>query len=175
MYNTNCALNLIDHYPDLEGAKVLQLLITHPNTDIYATVVELCLENSLPPAQAQNTRYHLAPIKMTDEQTLKAVKQRLNKLIAIVAQDANPAKEIGYEASASCATTEIQALTQYIKETTLPTGGIKCFNDEDTKAFRRQASAIRRLLCKAEQDGHHEAVAYVKQHLAKGKIMRWEE
>ena len=82
MDKTNCVTNLIDHYPDWEGAKVLQLLIQHANTDIYATVVELCLESTIPPLEAQNLRYHLAPIKMTDEATLRAVDKRLNALIA---------------------------------------------------------------------------------------------
>ncbi|PKN71119.1 MAG: hypothetical protein CVU50_10500 [Candidatus Cloacimonetes bacterium HGW-Cloacimonetes-3] len=81
------AIELLNNYSEWEGAKVLQLLVKHPDTCIYATVVELCLENSVPPLEAQNLRYHLAPIKMTDEPTLKAVKKRLNQLIAIVGAD----------------------------------------------------------------------------------------
>jgi len=164
MDTTNCVTNLINHYPDWEGAKVLQLLTQHPDTDIYATVVELCLESTIPPLEAQNLRYHLAPIKMTDEDTLRAVDKRLNALIAMKAESGS----IDFDS-------EINALIAYRRETTLPTGGIKCFNDEDTKAFRRQSAAIRRLLAQATKDGHHEAVAIVKSNLKKGKIMRWEK
>ena len=164
MDKTNCVTNLINHYPDWEGAKVLQLLTQQANTDIYATVVELCLESTLSPLEAQNLRYHLAPIKMTDEDTLRAVDKRLNALVAMKA-----------ETGSTDFDSEINALIAYRKETTLPTGTIKCFNDEDTKAFRRQASAIRRLLAQATKDGHHEAVAIIKANLKKGKIMRWED
>jgi len=164
MDTTNCVTNLINHYPDWEGAKVLQLLTQHPDTDIYATVVELCLESTIPPLEAQNLRYHLAPIRMTDEVTLRAVDKRLNALFAMKAESGS----IDFDS-------EINALIAYRRETTLPTGGIKCFNDEDTKAFRRQSAAIRRLLAQATKDGHHEAVAIVKSNLKKGKIMRWEK
>jgi len=164
MDTTNSVKDLINHYPDWEGAKVLQLLIQHPDTDIYATVVELCLQSTIPPLEAQNLRYHLAPIKMTDEDTLRAVDKRLNALIAMKAESGS----IDFDS-------EINALIAYRRETTLPTGGIKCFNDEDTKAFRRQSAAIRRLLAQATKDGHHEAVAIVKSNLKKGKIMRWEK
>jgi chorismate mutase len=204
------ALELLNNYPDWEGAKVLQLLINHPNTDIYASVLELCLESSVPPLEAQNLRYHLAPIKMTDEKTLKAIDESLNQLIAqkteITTQlSSTPEHQNTHtQALSPCATmpakrfhpstlspfhlrntptpqssttidSEIAALIAYRKECTLPTGSIKCFNDEDTKAFRRQAQAIRRLLAQATKDGHHEAVAIVKANLKKGKIMRWEE
>ncbi len=187
MNTTNCAHDLAMLYPAWEGAKVLQLLISHPNTDIYATTLELCLQSSLSLHEAQNTRYHLSPIKMTDEQTLKAVKQRLNKLIAIKAEQTSqpldsptsrpldtPTSRLLDPSTSRLLDSEISALTQYIKETTLPTGTIKCFNDDDTKAFRRQASAIRRLLAQATKDGHHEAVAHINQQLKKGRIMRWE-
>jgi len=174
MDTTNSVKELINHYQDWEGAKVLQLLIQHPDTDIYATVVELCLQSTIPPLEAQNLRYHLAPIKMTDEVALRAIDKRLNQLIA---QKANTSElqhtstpEPQYSIDA-----EINALIAYRRETTLPTGGIKCFNDEDTKAFRRQSAAIRRLLAQATKDGHHEAVAIVKANLRKGKIMRWED
>lgn len=212
------ALELLNNYPEWEGAKVLQLLINHPNTDIYASVLELCLESSVPPQEAQNLRYHLAPIKMTDEKTLKAIDERLKQLIAQKAEittqlsstpehqntSTNENQYTNTQALSPCATlpakrfhpstlspfhlrntptpqntstidSEISALIAYRKECTLPTGGIKCFNDEDTKAYRRQAEAIRRLLAQATRDGHHEAVAIVKANLKKGKIMRWEE
>jgi len=164
MDTTNSVKDLINHYPDWEGAKVLQLLTQHPDTDIYATVVELCLESTIPPLEAQNLRYHLAPIKMTDEDTLRAVDKRLNALIAMKAESGS----IDFDS-------EINALIAYRRETTLPTGGIKCFNDEDTKAFRRQSAAIRRLLIQATKDGHHEAVSIIKANLKKGKVMRWED
>lgn len=173
MDTTNSVKDLINHYPDWEGAKVLQLLTQHANTDLYATVVELCLESTLSPLEAQNLRFHLAPIKMTDEDTLRAIDKRLNQLIA---QKANtpPLHHFITSSPHHSIDAEINALIAYRKETTLPTGTIKCFNDEDTKAFRRQASAIRRLLAQATKDGHHEAVAIVKANLKKGKIMRWE-
>jgi hypothetical protein len=239
MDTTNCVTNLITHYHDWEGAKVLQLITNQPDTDIYATVVELCLANSVPPSEAQANLYHLAPIKMTDDTTLNQVKKRLNQLIAqkangmansdlpqLIMESLQPSPEPklspNYEAArtthapyppqpspfvvhstvqqetnlnqtlvestpnsnadeTSAATltpdidADIQALTAYIKETTLTTGCIKCFNDEDTKAYRRQSAAISRLLHKAEKDGHHEAVAIIKANLKKGKIIRWEE
>jgi hypothetical protein len=197
MDTDNCARKLISHYPDWEGAKVLELLVNHPNTDIYATTAEICLSKQLPPMEAGNARYHLAPIKMTDEQTLKAVKQRLNQLISILAEQITPLSPSSSQLTTAVIPAkagiqffsssrpldsstsrhidfEIRALTQYLKETTLPTGIIKCFNDDDTKAYRRQAAAIRRLLHQATKDGHHEAVAYIKQHLNQGRIMKWE-
>jgi hypothetical protein len=244
MPNSNLATRLISQYPDWEGSKVLACLANHPDTDLYASVLELSLQNAIPAAEAENLRYHLAPIRMTDEATLRAIDKRINQLIAVLA-DANPPlglansdlpksskssvsndsvvsanSEIGSPAVASASDgtscvpananspqqnvardedsisqpldpstsqpldlstprlldlqTELSALIAYRKECTLPTGQIKCFNDDDTKAYWRQRNAIRRLLLKAEKDGHHEAVAYVKAHLKMGKIFRWE-
>ncbi len=162
------ATDLLTTYPDWEGAKVLNVLMEYPNTPIYSSVLETALQMSIPLPEAQASIYHLAPVKMTDETTLKAVKKRLNQLIAQLASTPTPQH-------ANTITDEIRALTQYIKETTLPTGGIKCFHDEDRAAYRRQSAAIRRLLAQAVKDGHHEAVAYIKHHLFTGKQMRWEE
>jgi hypothetical protein len=169
------ATELLTTYPDWEGTKVLNVLMQYPNTPIYSSVLETALQMSIPLPEAQASIYHLAPVKMTDETTLKAVQKRLNQLIA---QKANtPSHHHSVTSSPHHLVTiqdEICALTQYIKETTLPTGGIKCFHDEDRAAYRRQSAAIRRLLAQAEKDGHHEAVAYIKHHLFQGKQMRWE-
>ena len=263
MPNSNLATRLISQYPDWEGSKVLACLANHPDTDLYATVLELSLQNAIPAAEAENLRYHLAPIRMTDEATLRAIDKRINRLISVLA-DANPPlglansdlqksskssisndsvvsanSEIGSPSTSAnseigspvvalasegtpCVLanansplqnvardedsisqpldlstprlldlstprlldpstprlldlqTELSALIAYRKECTLPTGQIKCFNDDDTKAYWRQRNAIRRLLLKAEKDGHHEAVAYIKAHLKMGKIFRWE-
>lgn len=177
MTSQTAVYNLLSHYPEREGAKILQLLIQHPDTDIYASVVELSLFSSLSPLQAQGFRYHLAPIRMTDEATLRAVDKRLNQLIFVEASsrkmDADTSSR-SLKPQDEASTQEIAALIAYRKECTLPTGKIKCFGDDDTKAFRRQAEAIRRLLKRAEKDGHHEAVAIVKAQLKKGRIMRWE-
>jgi hypothetical protein len=44
----------------------------------------------------------------------------------------------------------------------LPTGKIKCFNDDDSKAYDRLRKDIDTLLKQAEKDGYSEAVAIVK-------------
>jgi len=230
MDNQTYVRTLVSQYPGWEGSKVLACLANHPDTDLYATVLELSLQNAVPAQEAENLRYHLAPIRMTDEATLRAIDKRMNQLIAVLA-DANPpiqAQELfspsqaqesfapfpnfransqyhrrkGLMATPNNNTThesllpyengnnakigtvamtpdstvqaELNALIAYRKECTLPTGKIKCFNDDDTKAYWRQRNAIRRLLSKAEKDGHHEAVAYIKAHLKMGKIFRWE-
>ncbi|PKN73505.1 MAG: hypothetical protein CVU50_01970 [Candidatus Cloacimonetes bacterium HGW-Cloacimonetes-3] len=172
--SANNALELLNNYPDWEGTKLLNILMQYPNTPIYSSVLETALQMIIPLPEAMATIYHLAPVKMTDEATLKAVKKRLNQLIA---QKANtPSHHHSVTSSLhNPIEDEIQSLTQYIKETTLPTGGIKCFHDEDRAAYRRQSAAIRRLLAQAEKDGHHEAVAYIKHHLFQGKQMRWEQ
>ncbi len=187
MDKNNGALELLNSYPDWEGAKILNCLLRAPNTDVYATVLELALENQVPLSEAQNLRYHLAPIRMTDEATLQAVDKRINQLILAEATsqslDADTSsRSLDVEASSrrlkpidEASTQEISALIAYRKECTLPTGRIKCFNDDDTKAYWRQRNAIRRLLQKAEKDGHTEAVAYLKAHLKMGKIFRWEK
>jgi len=176
MQNSNLATRLISQYPDWEGSKLLACLANHPDTDLYATVLELSLQNAVPAREAENLRYHLAPIKMTDEATLRAIDKRMNRLILVEASS----RSLGADTSGSlkpqdeASTQELNALIAYRKECTLPTGQIKCFNDDDTKAYWRQRNAIRRLLLKAEKDGHHEAVAYIKAHLKMGKIFRWE-
>jgi hypothetical protein len=168
------ATDLIKNYSDWEGAKVLNILMQYPNTPVYSSVLETALNQNIPLTEAQAAIYHLAPIKMTDEATLKAVKKRLNQLIAQQANTPSPHHSVTSSLHHPIQD-EIHSLTQYLKETTLPTGGIKCFHDEDRAAYRRQSAAIRRLLAKAIKDGHHEAVAYIKHHLFQGKQMRWEE
>jgi len=179
MLNTNIsqtqAKELIDEYPDWEGSQILNFLMHHPNQPIYSTVLETSLRRQIPPNEAQKTLYHLAPIRMTDDATLRAVDKRLVKLLQIQAAIKTSDTPTQQHPSTTELEEEIRSLIEYRKETTLPTGGIKCFHDEDRAAYRRQSAAIRRLLTKATKDGHHEAVAYIKFHLKQGKQMRWEE
>lgn len=159
--------HMLNAYSDWEGSRILDLLVCHPNLPIFSSVIESCLLQNLSPLEASNAHYHLVPIKMTDYDTLKAVDKRLNQLIA---QKANAQGNSLAELES-----EMAALIHYRKECTVPGGGIKCFHDEDRAAYRRQSAAIRRLLNKAEQQGHHEAVAIVKACLRQGKQMLWEE
>jgi len=173
-------------YPAWEGAKALDLLCHYPGEPIYATILERCMNEGISPRVAQHKLYHLAPIPMTDPVTMKAVDKRINQLLAALAIDQSPAGVgdcLGSPALSqylgaclgSPEQAELSALIAYRRETTLPTGGIKCFGDEDTKAYRRIWAAIYRLLKKAEKDGHHEAVAIVKAHLKQGKMFCWEK
>jgi hypothetical protein len=100
---------------------------------------------------------------MTDEQTLRCVDKRLNRLIELKAFNATTAYD-----------DEIQALIRYRKETTLPTGKIKCFNDDDSKAYDRLRKDIDTLLKQAEKDGYSEAVAIVKRCLHRGLNFFWD-
>jgi len=89
MDTTNCVTNLINHYPDWEGAKVLQLLTQHPDTDIYATVVELCLSSTIPPLEAQNLRYlaRFRGIEKVESQALMtAIAPNIKEMVMIVAR-----------------------------------------------------------------------------------------
>ena len=158
---------LSDNYPAWGGTKVLDLLCHYPDQPIYATTLERCLNEGISPAEAQSSLYHLAPIRMIDESTLTAVKKRLNQLINVEASSRSLIEETSrsIKPQDEASTHEISALTAYLKESTLPNGAIKCFGDDDTKAYRRIWAAIHRLLKKAEADGHHEAVAIIKHNL----------
>ena len=65
---------------------------------------------------------------------------------------------------------EIKELIRYRLDCTRPNGAPKSFPDEYRRAYRRHAAAIRRLLAKADHDGHHEAVAIVKRALKLGRM-----
>ena len=201
----NAIAKLQESYPGWEGTKALTLLVCHPNEAIPAAILERCLNQGISPREAQTSLFRLAPIRMTDDKTLRAVKNRLNTLMNVEASSRSleveaSSRSLKVEASsrslkveASCrslkveassrslinkrqddaSTSEIAALTAYLKETTLPTGKIKCFGDDDTKAYRRLWAAINRLLKKAEADGHSEAVAIIKANLKQGKMFRW--
>jgi len=169
---------LQEYYPAWEGTKALILLVCHPHEAIPAATLERCLNGVLSPTEAKSALFRPAPIRMTDEKTLKAVRNRLNHLIDVDASSRSIINKPQDEASTSkpqdeASTREITALTAYLKETTLPTGKIKCFGDDDTKAYRRLWAAINRLLKKAEAEGHREAVAIVKASLKQGKMFRW--
>ena len=192
----NAIAKLQENYPGWEGTKALTLLVCHPNEAIPAATLERCLNQGISPSEAQTSLFRLAPIRMTDDKTLRAVKNRLNTLMNVEASSRSleveassrsleveaSSRSLKVEASSrslinkrqdDASTSEIAALTAYLKETTLPTGKIKCFGDDDTKAYRRIWAAINRLLKKAEADGHSEAVAIIKANLKQGKMFRW--
>jgi len=155
---------LLDSYPDWEGSRLLDLLIQSPNAPIHASHLEKCLTLSLTPQEAEQLHQDFAPIPMTDYQTLNAIDKRLNRLTRLKAESDSPAWD-----------QEIAALTSYRRACTTPFGTIRSFTDADDKAYHRQFAAIRRLLNRASAEGHHEAVAIIKQHLRKGRLMMWEE
>ncbi len=154
---------MLQTYPNFKGSKVIDLLYAHPDTPIPAADMELALNLQIPPDFINRKRYHFAPIRMTDEQTLRCVDKRLNRLIELKAFNATTAYD-----------DEIQALIRYRKETTLPTGKIKCFNDDDSKAYDRLRKDIDTLLKQAEKDGYSEAVAIVKRCMRRGLSFVWD-
>lgn len=161
---------LTESYPQLEGAKILSLLIRHPNRPIMSTVMELALSTELNVDEAENQVYHPAAIAMTDQRTLREVDLRLLRLQELKAMYlADLDKEISPDHS-NPYDTEIKQLMKYRKECTRPNGTPKSFQDEYRRAYRRQYAAIRRLLAKAEADGHDEAVAIVKRSLRLGRM-----
>jgi len=184
----NAAAQIVKIYPDWKGAKFLNILCQHPNQPIPASVLENSLYGIIPLSESGEHSYHFAPIKMTDPATLRAVDKRLNQLLAqkvaadvpsAVATDILSVEQSNADETSAATQTpdidsEIAALIQYRKQCTIPGGGIRCFNDDDSAAFHRIRKAIFRLLLQAEKDGHHEAVAVIKANLKKGKIMRWE-
>lgn len=162
--NSATALKIVvDCAPDWEGAQILTTLAACPDQAIPASILETCIRQKLSPQTVQAAIYHLAALPMTDFQTLNAIAKRLNQLIQLKAESGSERYD-----------SEISALTQYRRECTTPYGSIRSFADADDKAYHRQFSAIRRLLCQAEKEGHHEAVAIVKQNLRKGRLMRWD-
>jgi hypothetical protein len=160
----NTVKKLIDTYPEWEGSKILETLLHNPDLPIQSSTLEHAVAFKLSPVEAEATIYHHPPIAMTDYATLQAVDKRLKKLILLKAE---------YLSQQQCGNSpydaEIKALVRYRKESTNLNGAPKSFPDEDRKAYCRQAAAIRRLLARAEQDGHHEAVAIVKRQLSLGR------
>lgn len=156
---------LIDSYPDLEGSKLLRMLEQHPNRPIFSTVLELVLSTDLGVDEAEASIYHPSAIPMVDYKTLREIDRRLFSLIE---------KKTHYLGTcggdSSPFDVEIKALTKYRRDCTKPNGSPKSFPDEDRKAYRRQAAAIRRLFAKAEKEGHHEAVSIVKRSLKLGRM-----
>lgn len=167
----NVVRELTERYPELEGAKILNLLSSHPNRSLMNTVVELALTPPLSVDEAEASVFHPAAIPMTDYQTLRELDKRLKRLFHLKAhylaeQEANP----GFDAKTSPSPydEEIEALRKYRKESTRPNGKLQSFPDEIRKAYRRHAAAIRRLFTKAEKAGHREAVEIVKRSLKPG-------
>jgi len=169
-YNTIQAL--AHAYPGLEGSKILALLIRHPNRPIFSTVLELALSTNLSVDEAEASIYHPSAIPMTDERSLREIDKRLLRLNQLKAQYLSDTRagfsENGAESSPYDA--EIKELIRYRLDCTRPNGAPKSFPDEYRRAYRRHAAAIRRLLVKAEHDGHHEAVAIVKRTLKLGRM-----
>jgi len=167
-------LALLSEYPTFEGAKTIAYLLNHPGQSIPAILLEPALLVGFTPGEIARSYPHLAPIKMTDPTTLRAVDKRLNQLIAQKAGTPS-LQNSGTPTPQHALDSEIEALVKYRRETTLPGGTIKCFHQDDHKAYFRLTAAISRLLNRAEKDGHYEAVAYIKYHLRRGLRLRWEE
>ena len=157
---------VIDTYSYMQGAKTLDLLLNNANRPIYASVMETALSLGYSVDKAQAARFHESCIPMTDYRTLNEVDRRLKRLIELKAQAINE------ESDTSELDSEISALTRYRKECTRPGGYIKNFLDHDKKAYYRMNMAIKRFLLRAETDGHHEAVAIIRQNLKRGKMFR---
>lgn len=185
--------NIVEHYPQMEGGKILALLIRHPNRPIFSTVLELALSTDLSLDEAEASIYHPSAIPMTDERTLKDLDKRLLRLNQLKAQylsetgrDINDTSNGFSEKSSGICDAragfskngaesnpydaEIKELIRYRLDCTRPNGAPKSFPDEYRRAYRRHAAAIRRLLVKAEHDGYHEAVAIVKRTLKLGRM-----
>ncbi len=157
---------LAQAYPTLEGSRILKVMNESPNRPVRSTALEIALHTGLDVEQAEKTIYHPSAIPMVDSKTLLDIDRRM---IALIDAKAHYLTEIG--GTSSPFDVEIAALTKYRKECTKPNGSPKSFPDEDRRAYRRQAAAIRRLLEKAEKDGHYEAVAIVKQNLRLGRTL----
>lgn len=155
---------IIENYPDWGGSKILDLLSQTPDQPIHSNALEHAIEFNISPLEAAAVVYHHRAVPITDFATLKAVDLRLKKLISLKAEYLcrEGVPESPYD-------TEIQALIRYRRDCSKPNGAPKSFPDEDRRAYRRQAAAIRRLFARAEQDGHHEAVAIVKRQLSLGR------
>lgn len=72
--------------------------------------------------------------------------------------------------SISAIDTEIKALIRYRRQCVRPGGAIRNFADENRRAYQMISAAIKRVLNKAEADGHHEAVAIIRRNLKQGKM-----
>jgi len=162
----NAINTLAQAYPALEGTRILRVMQGSTNCPVRSTALEIALHTGLDVEQAEKTIYHPPAIPMVDSKTLFEIDRRM---IALIDAKAHYLTEIG--GASSPYDEEIAALTKYRKECTKPNGSPKSFPDEDRRAYRRQAAAIRRLLEKAEKDGHHEAVAIVKQSLKLGRTL----
>jgi len=160
--NNKAVRTLLNNYPNYKGSKVIDLLYAYPDTPLSASDMELAVNLQIPPEFVFRNRYHFAPILMTDAKTLRNIDKRLNHLIELKAFNATDEYD-----------EEIQALIRYRQETTLPTGKIKCFNDDDSSAYNRLRKNIDTLLKQAEKDGYSEAVAIVKRCLRRGLMMCW--
>ncbi|PKN79669.1 MAG: hypothetical protein CVU48_04520 [Candidatus Cloacimonetes bacterium HGW-Cloacimonetes-1] len=171
---------LINAYPDSEGAKALRVLTRQPNTDIhcinlthfidppdYSSLNELLsceLSPEINPFEA------ISQIPMTDHQAIREIYSRLNHLLR------QKAEILGFDPNATtdALDTEITALKRYVSQCLRPGGKIRNCNDEERRASQRISVAIKRLLQKAEAD-HPEAVAIVRNNLKMGLYFRYEE
>jgi len=163
MNSNELVKTLLNNYPNFKGSKVIDLLYAYPDTPLPASDMELAVNLQIPPEFIFHNRYHFAPIQMTDSKTLRTIDKRLNHLLELKAFNTTDEYD-----------EEIQALIRYRKETTLPTGKIKCFNDEDSRAYDRLRKDIDTLLKQAEKDGYSEAVAIVKRCLRRGLNFLWD-
>jgi hypothetical protein len=177
--NFNTIQALAHAYPGLEGSKILALLIRHPNRPIFSTVLEIALSTDLSVDEVEASIYHPSAIPMTDERTLKEIDKRLLRLNQLKAQYLSETgadlsdTRAGFSeknAESSPYDAEIKELIRYRQDCARPNGAPKSFPDEYRRAYRRHAAAIRRLLAKADHDGHHEAVAIVKRTLKLGRM-----
>jgi len=152
-----CYRGKIHSFKNSKGMKYLIALLSHQDLPIPWQQLEL-LDNGYSDSKAGWTdcdeaevrslspACELPPYQLADRQTLKEIKQRLNQIIAELAE----ADAWNDYSRKDDLMEEQEKLLAYLKEVYLPNGSKRCFSTEFTLQRRRILKALRRALSEIE-------------------------
>lgn len=177
-------LQVIALHSSLRGARLLQLLITHPGrkhsalllSGILSGICSSCwLElpasteagaESIPPVLQPSFMIFEAAIPSTDPRTMKAVRQRLKDLEAQTKVGAkHPARQAALRK-------ECRALKHYLSQVSAPNGNIRAFPGGDRKAYQSLARSLQRFLALIALSAP-DLADYATQNLVMGRHFGW--
>lgn len=168
---TQAALDrFLRRHPKLEGTRILQFLLRHPEQSFSAGQLEMLLNPpsgqraGSGPGQSDALLYE-APLPYCDTRTLFEVRSRLKQLQRLQAGPETPENPAGLAL-------EIAALHKYLQECVAPGGKIRSFERSSRRSYKRLYARLHCLLrhCAREDPALQ---GYLLAHLQTGKEFCW--
>jgi hypothetical protein len=152
-----CYRGKIHSFKNSKGMKYLAILLSHQDLPVpwqqleqldngYSAYQAGWTDNSEPEVRALSPACELPPYQLADQQTLKEVKQRMNQIIAELAE----ADSWNDYSRKDDLLDEQEKLLSYLKEVYLPNGRKRFFPNEFTLQRKRILKALRRALSEIE-------------------------